>query len=57
MVDNALSGGVYMPNYRKCEDHYLDTSRWREKRPDVECMGLIICIMKIVYRLDDRYEL
>ncbi len=57
MVDNALEGGVYSPEYRQFVDHYIDTSHWREKRPDVECMGLIIFIVKMVYRLDDSYEL
>ena len=57
MVGRALDGGVYWPNYQRFVDHYIDTSKWREKRPDVECMALIICIMKIVYRLDDCYEL
>ena len=57
MVDQALDGGVYRPNCRQFEDHFIDTSKWREKRLDVECMGLIICVMKMVYRLDDSYEL
>ena len=57
MVDRVLEGGVYKPEYRKGEGESKDTSMWREKRPDVECIALIICIIKMVYRLDDCYEL
>lgn len=57
MVDRALSG-VYRPEYqRKCAGLKQDTSKWKEKRPDVECMALVICIMKMIYRLDDVHEL
>lgn len=52
MVERAL-GEVYWPEYRKC----MDPTRWRERRLDLECMGVIICVMKMVYRLDGVREL
>lgn len=56
MLDNALTG-VYWPECRKCVDHFKDTSCWKEKRLDVECMAFLVCIIKMIYRLDDVYEL
>ena len=55
MVDRALSD-VYSPEYQR-RGAGLNQDKWKEKRPDVECMGLIICIVKMIYRLDDVHEL
>lgn len=57
MVGRAL-GKVYWPDYRKSVDYeYLPLQRWRERRLDLECAALIICIVKMVYGLDDVQEL
>ena len=57
MVSRALDG-VYWPEYRKSVDYeYVPLFRWREKRLDLECMALIVCVMKMVYGLDDVQEL
>ena len=57
MVDNVLDGGAYVPATRRFLDLYNGIGPWREKRPDIECMGFVIFVMKMVYRLDDIYEL
>jgi len=57
MVDNALKGVYWPDQHSRFKEEYLDTSRWKEKRPDLECMALIIFILKMVYKLDDVYEL
>lgn len=56
MVENALRG-VYWPQGRRLMESSLDLSRWKDKRLDVECMALIVCVVKMIYRLDDEYEL
>lgn len=56
MVDNALTG-IYWPNYYKLAGSRVSGIRSKEKRLDVECMSLIVVLVKLVYRLDDVTEL
>jgi len=53
ILDHTLST-VFMP----CQEEEL---RFKlvpfTKRPDVECMALVVVVLKMLYRLDDAYEL
>ena len=56
MLDRALVS-VYRPRSREEEEHFRDITSWKEKRSDLECLALIVCVMKMIYRLDDVCEL
>ena len=40
-----------------CDVYCLEHVDRNGRRLDVECMALIMCVMKMIYRLDDRHEL
>lgn len=54
MLERALAR-VYWPDYRKRE--FVNVTKWMEKRLDLECMALVMFVMKMIYRLDGVQEL
>lgn len=58
MVDRAVVG-VYSPHFMDCFSRFQTAlgRRKKQKRFDCECLGVVIMVLRLVYRLDDRFEM